>query len=352
MRVLSVRELNRATLGRQLLLERAALPVPRAVERLCALQAQWPTAPYIGLWSRLQGFERAWLERALARRSVVRGTLMRVTIHMTSASDFLLLGGLYRAKRRDDHERAGADVVAVEGRWREALAEGGRTFAELRRATDPDDRLSLRYGPVPLLLQVPPAGLWRHHGRVPLAEAEEWLGGRLGAPEEGARLLVERYLRAFGPASRTDLLRFSGLRVQDVAPGLEALEPRLRRLRDEHGRELLDVRGAPLPPADAPAPPRFLGRWDNALLGYERRARILPDEYEARKIGLAGDQPFLVDGFVAGLWTVERASRSSTLVLEPLAPLSRAARRAVEDEARALLAWHEPEADSRSIRWS
>ena len=347
-----MRELNRATLARQLLLRRTALPVPRAVERLCALQAQWPTAPYVGLWSRLAAFDRAMLERALERRTVVRGTLMRVTIHLTSARDFLALGGLYRARRREEHARAGADPDAVERRWREALAAGARTHAELVRATGPDERSSYRFGPVPLLVHVPPAGRWRHHGRVPLAEAEDWLGGRLARPEDGAQLLVERYLRAFGPASAADLQRFSGLRVRDLAPGFAALEPRLRRFCDEEGRELLDLRRAPLPPGDTPVPPRFLGRWDNALLGYERRARILPDEYEQRKIGLAGDQPFLVDGFVAGLWAVERAGRSATLVLEPLAPLPRAARRAVEDEAVALLAWHEPEANSRSIRWS
>jgi hypothetical protein len=183
-------------------------------------------------------------------------------------------------------------------------------------------------------------------------EAERWLGAPFAEPGAGARLLVERYLAAFGPASRADLLRFSGLRAKDVQPALDVLEPRLRRFRDEEGGQLLDLARAPLPRADIEPPVRFLGRWDNALLGYERRARILPDEYAERQIGLAGDQVVLVDGFVAAIWIVERAARSATLAVEALAPLPPQARRAVEDEAVQLVRWHEPEADTHGVRWS
>jgi hypothetical protein len=348
-RVLTIRELNRATLARQLLLERRPLPPPRAIERLCAVQAQWPTAPYVALWSRVRDFRREALTRALERRTVLRTTLMRVTLHLLSARDYPVLAPLWRERRREEFVRGGGDVEAGEAAIRAALAEGPRTYTDLLREVGPP--LDRRPGPLVPLAHVPPAGTWRHHGRTLLTEAEVWLEAPFGEVEPGAKLLVERYLAGYGPASKADLLRFAGLRAKDVAGALESLEPRLRHLRDEDGRELLDLRRAPLPPADAPAPPRFLGRWDNVLIGYDRRARILPDAYADRKIGLAGDQVFLVDGLVAGIWVVERGS-AATIVLEALAPLPRRARRAVEDEADLLVRWHEPDADAHRVRWS
>jgi hypothetical protein len=324
--------------------------VPRAIERLCAVQGQWPTAPYVALWSRVCDFRRDALMRALERRQVVRSTLMRGTIHIVSARDYPALAPLWRARRREEFGRLGGDVAAAEAATRRELEDGPRLYTEL--AATLGEAMNRRFGPLVPLAHLPPAGGWRFHGRTRLAEAETWLGTPFGELDAGARLLVERYLSAFGPASVQDLGRFSGLRMKDLRAGLDALEPRLRRYRDEEGRMLLDLPRRPLPPADAPAPVRFLGRWDNALIGYERRARILPDEYEERKIGLAGDQPFLVDGYVAGVWTVERASKAATLRLEALAPLPLATLRSVELEAGALLAWHEPEADVRNVRWS
>ena len=333
--------MNRATLARQLLLERRRLGVPAALERLCAVQAQWPNAPYVALWSRLTGFERERLTRAYEQRRIVRATLMRMTIHMLSGRDFLALAPVWRARREDQIGLDGAAGV------RAALAEEPRTHAGLRRVVA-DDVYNGRFGsPLPIV-HLPPAGTWRFHGRVHLADAEAWLGGSLGDAQAGANLLVRRYLAAFGPASRADLLRFSGLRVKDVAPGLEGL----RRFAGADGRELLDLPRAPLPAADTPAPVRFLGRWDNAHLGYERRARILPDEFAELQIGHNGNQTFLVDGFVAGAWEVERARTAATLALRPFSPLPRSARREVEEEATALVRWHEPEADVHRVRWS
>jgi hypothetical protein len=349
-RVLSLRELNRATLARQLLLERRPLSAPRAIERLAAVQAQWPTAPYVALWSRVADFRREALTRALERRQVVRSTLMRTTIHMVSARDYPVLGGLWRARRREEFERQGGDVASAEIAARAAIADGTRSYTELN--AELGEIFSRRFGPLVPLAHLLPAGGWGHYRRTPLVEAERWLGRSFEEPGAGAGLLVERYLAGYGPASRADLLRFAGVRVKDVQPALDALEPRLRRFRDEEGRTLLDFIRAPLPRADIAPPVRFLGRWDNALLGYERRARILPDEYAARQIGLAGDQVFLVDGFVAGVWIVERATKAATVVLEALAPLPQAARWAVEDEAGLLVRWHEPEADVHRVRWS
>lgn len=345
-RVLSTRELNRATLARQLLLERQSLRVPQAIERLAGMQAQWPTAAYIGLWSRLRDFDRAELTRALERRTIVRGTLMRVTIHVLSARDFLALVPLWLERHRADFIRRGRDPDAAVARVRSALAAGPRTHAEL--AAETGGEYDWRVRALLPLVHVPPAGTWRYHGKTPLVDVEDWLGERPGVPDP--RLVVERYLRAFGPASKTDLLKFSGLRVPDVEPALDTM--RLRRMASEDGRTLLDVARAPLPAADAPAPPRFLGRWDNAIIGYDRRARIVPDEYADRKIGLNGDQVFLVDGFVRGIWTVERAKTAATLTLEALSPFPRAVKREVADEAERLLAWHAPDADTRRVRWS
>jgi Winged helix DNA-binding domain len=348
-RVLTTVELNRSTLARQLLLERRPLSAPRAIERLAAVQSQWTTAPYVALWSRVRDFRREALTRALERRQVVRATLMRSTIHMVSARDYLALGALWRARRREDFERQGGDVAAGEAAARAALGDGTRSYTALN--AELGEVFSTRFGPLVPLAHVPPTGTWRYHGRKQLVEAERWLGASFAEPGAGARLLVGRYLAAFGPASRDDLLRFSGLRAKDVQPVLDALEPRLRRFRDEEGGLLLDLARAPLPRPEIAPSVRFLGRWDNALLGYERRARILPDEYAERQIGLAGDQVVLVDGFVAALWIVERSTRA-TLVLEALAPLPPQARRAVEDEAAQLVRWHEPDADTHRVRWS
>jgi Winged helix DNA-binding domain len=343
-RELSVRELNRATLARQLLLERRRLSVPAAFERLCAVQAQEPTAPYVALWSRLAGFDRDALTRAYEQRRIVRATLMRVTIHMLSGRDFLALAPIWKARR---HEQLGVEARAAEASVRAALANGAPTHAELRRAVG-DAVYHGGHGSPRPVVHVPPAGTWRFYGRVRLADAEAWLGSPLGDAEAGAKLLVRRYLAAFGPASRADLLRFSGLRAKYVAPGLDGL----RRFVGDDGRELLDVPRAPLPAADTPAPVRFLGRWDNAHLGYDRRARILPDEFAQLQIGHNGSQTFLVDGFVSGSWEVERARSSATLVLTAFAPLPRAARREVDEEASALVRWHDPQAGVHRVRWS
>jgi hypothetical protein len=342
-----LRELNRATLARQLLLERRKLSVAAALERLCAVQAQSPDAPYVALWSRTRSFEREALTRAYRQRRIVRANLMRITIHMMSARDFLALAPVWQARRRDQLARMGIDVAAAEETVRCALAAEPLYHAALRRAVGPAYDT---YGSSLPLVHVPPAGTWRYFGRTPVTDAERWLGRPIGDRAAGARLLVERYLAAFGPASRADLLRFSGLRVQDVAAAIDELP--LRHFRSDDGRVLLDLPRGPLPSADTPAPVRFLGRWDNAYLGYDRRTRILPDELAQHQIGLSGDQAFLVDGFVAGVWDVERTKTSATLVLRAFRPLPRTARREAEDEASALLRWHEPEADVHRIRWS
>jgi Winged helix DNA-binding domain len=338
-RPISQRELNRAALARQLLLERAAaqLPVPRAVERLCAMQAQSVKAPYVGLWSRLEGFTRDRLARAYEQRSVVRATLFRVTIQLVSARDHASFATLAHGRWRD--EFANWKLPAAE--WAErlrALAEDGPfTYAEANKAVpELPERYRWRVRCLTPLVHVPPAGLWGNL-RVRVTTAERWLGQEAAEPREAAALLVRRYLAGYGPASKADLLRFGGLRTKDVQAGFEELEPKLVKLEAEDGRTLFDLRRAPRPPAHTPAPVRFLPEWDHLILGYEDRTRVLPPEYQGAVIKKNGDvlPTFLVDGAVGGLWSVE----DGKVQLEPFAPLPRAVRQEAEDEARRLAAF-------------
>jgi hypothetical protein len=340
-RVLTGRELNRAALARQLLLRRERLPVARAIERLCAMQAQYSPSPYIGLWTRLEAFERRQLTQALEKRQVVKATLFRLTLHLVSARDYLAFAGLwFRAQRthfspdvdRETVERLASEVEAIS-------RERRVTHGELHELARPDFGQRLwRVRALTPLVHVPPSGTWKHYGRAELIGAETWLGRPPTDAATGAEALVRRYFAAFGPAARDDLLRFSNLRVRDLQPGLDALEPRLRRFRDERGRVLLDLASAPRPPASTPAPVRFLPKWDSLLLAYNDRTRVLPAEYRDTVIRRNGDvlPTFLVDGLVAGAWREEKGR----VLVEPFAPLPRGVRRELDDEARRLAAFH------------
>ncbi|HEY1370626.1 MAG TPA: winged helix DNA-binding domain-containing protein [Gaiellaceae bacterium] len=337
MRTLSLRELNRATLARQLLLERRRLPLVRAVERVAGLQAQWGPAPYVGLRTRVEGFRREALERALLRREVVRAVLMRGTIHLVSARDYEVLGAAV-----GDPPWVKPEIAAAAGRLHEAVRAFG---AEPRTRAEVIDWLRREHG---VDGDVP--GLWyalRTRGRLThAAESGAWKTPRtttyVALPHEPADLessradLVRRYLAAFGPATRADVAEWSGLRVRDFEAALEALEP-LRRFRDERGRQLVDLQRAPLPPADVPAPVRFLPRFDNLVLSHADRTRVLPEPYRAAVVHGAGqvEATFLVDGFVAGLWSVEKGR----VRVEPFEPLPRGVMREVEDEAARLEEW-------------
>src|ERR1700704_5156215 len=342
-RVLTLKELNRATLARQLLLERKKLGVLPAIERLAGMQAQWPPSPYVGLWSRVTGFKRESLERAVVRGDVVKPTVMRGTLHLVTARDYPVFWTALREMPTwyDDTHLAHA-LKAVKGTRKLAEKEPlthKQALAYLEHEHGHTDDLERRriFHAVRRrghLLHVPESALWR--GRPlgvfhPYPEPEPL--DVLAARTE----LVRRYLAAFGPSSRADIADWSGLRVSDFADALDALEP-LRRFRDDNGRELLDVQRAPLPAADTPAPVRFLPKWDNTLLAHADRRRVLPEELRKTVIAKNGDvtQTFLVDGLVAGSWT---AAKKGKVALTPFAPLPRAARRDVEEEAARLEAW-------------
>jgi len=334
-RVLTVRELNRALLARQLLLERKRLSPAAAIERVGPLHAQGVESTYVNLWSRIEGFRREQLTKALERGTVVRGNLQRNTLHLHSARDYPLYHAALREPRLDwlagswKHRYDERTLRNAERTLRKLTAEP-KQLAELVAALGSDEWLVRATGIYAGLLTTPPAGVWGYHGPSPYVVAPM----PRADPMEGRRRLVRHYFAAFGPATVDDLCFWASLRKRDVTSALDELE--LRRFRDEHGRLLLDLTRAPLPPDDAQAPPRFLLRWDNLYLGHASgaRDRIVPPALRKRVYTVNTVMPatFLVDGFVAGTWREERGR----LVLEPWRRLTKAERTSLKDELEGL----------------
>ena len=347
--MLSVRALNRALLERQMLLRRETLGAAAALERLVAMQAQEPPAPYYGLWTRLEGFDPQELSELVETRAAVRGTLMRSTVHITTARDFAAL----RAVLQPVMERhfasspfaagvAGVDLGELDVVARELVeAEplGTTGIARELAVRWPDaDPVALGYAArfrLPLV-QVPPRGLWpvrKGAGRAKVTTVERWAG--IAVPEDPpVAETILRYLAAFGPATVQDVAAWSGL--AGVRAAVDALRPRLRTLEADDGRELLDVPDGPLPDPDTPAPPRFLPSFDNVLVAYKERSRIIPDEHRTRAVReRLGAPMLLVDGFVRGTWAIA----DGRLEIDPWGPLSAEQRAAVDAEGERLLAF-------------
>jgi hypothetical protein len=337
-RVLTLRELNRALLARQLLLERRKLGVQQAVERICAVQAQWPQSPYIGLWTRLTGFRKEHLTRALEQHKVVKTQLFRITLHMTSARDYPYFVAVWGPAARNRTPGVTQQKLEELSRRVRAAAMKGPVTQEQVEELASAEMGGLRWSTRTLtpLVQLPPGGTWSHYGRAQLRAMEAVLGVELPSREHGAERLVRSYLAAFGPATQEDLLRFAGVRVGDIRAGLDRVP--LRRFRDERGRILLDIPRAPLPDGDMPAPVRFLPKWDSSLLAYAppERTRILPERFRSTVIGKNGDvlPTVLVDGFVAATWTVDRKRK---LDITPLRRLTKTERAAIDHEGERLV---------------
>ena len=336
-RVLTFRELNRALLARQLLLERRKLGVQHAVEKLCAIQAQWPQSPYIALWTRLAGFRKEELTRALEQHKVVKATLFRITLHITSARDYpYFAAAVLPAAREKTPGLTAQQLEQLVRRVHAAAMKATLTHGELESIGADEIGSRWRMRVMAPLVHMPPGGTWSHYGRVQLRAMEAVLGVELPSREEGAEVLVQRYLNAFGPATQQDLLRFSGLRVGDVRAGLERLE--LRTFRDERGRMLLDVPRGPLPDGETPAPVRFLPKWDSSILAYAppERTRILPETFRSAVIARNGDvaPTVLVDGFVAATWDV---GTKRDLTITPLGRLTKSERAEIDDEGERLV---------------
>ena len=336
--VLSLRELNRALLARQLLLERRKLGVQQAVERLCAIQAQWPQSPYIALWSRLTGFRKDQLTRALAQHRVVKTQLFRITLHITSARDYPSFFAVWGPAARDRTPGVAQERLEELSRRVRAVAVERPLLQDEVEELAAAEMGGFRWRTRTLtpLVHLPPGGTWGHYGRTQLRAMEAVLGVDLPAREDGAERLVRSYLSAFGPATQEDILHFAGVRVGDIRPGLERVE--LRRFRDERGRVLLDLPRAPLPARETPAPVRFLPKWDSSILAYAapERTRILPEKYRSTVIRKNGDvlPTVLVDGFISATWDV---GTKRDLTITPLRRLTKQERAEIDDEGERLV---------------
>lgn len=359
MTTLTLRQMNRWTLARQMLLERTELDPVTAIERLAGMQAQHSPSPYIGLWSRLQGFQRDELQTALLADGVFKATLMRGTLHLVSARDY----DRFRVATHSKHhvysktvrilEEHGIDVHAIRAEILAAVATQRLRRREIEQLIR--HRIPSHFPDYAGWSTVALSG-----DLVNVAEDAQfgYFGGgryrpsppRASERADATRHLASTYFAAFGPATRADLSQWSGEPVSAFAEALDSLD--LVSFRGEDGRTLLDLRDSTRPEGDVPAPVRFLPKWDNLLLAYERRERVLPEPYRRIVIRKNGDvlPTFLVDGLVAGTWEAPLRGRA-VLTLAPLEPIAPPDRAAIEDEGARLLAWLRPDTDRRELRW-
>lgn len=370
---MSERGLNRTTLLRQSLLERAADGPADAIHRLAGLQAQYANSPYIALWSRLRDFEIEALEAALDDRSVAKASAIRNTLHLVAAEDyapFIAASSIARvANWRPSARRAGIDTEALHQRML-AFASEPRTIAELENnlETMASDASLAPFVPSGVrhvafqmasahgwLVHAPPSGRWDAFGKPRYVDAGVWLRKtKRPEPDEGLRITIERYLGAYGPASIADVGRWLGQpRPAPIREAVDALGDRIRRLRGPDDRELIDLADAPLATGDEDAPVRFLARWDSAILGHEVRDRILPAALASTVIKENADilATFTVDGLVAGTWSVATSAGTTALEVNPAARVAKTAKSALTDEAERLVRFIAREAGRTEIRW-
>jgi winged helix DNA-binding protein len=360
--IISARALNRATLARQMLLARERLEPATAIERIAGMQAQVPRPPFVGLWTRLEGFTRQDLLTAIERREVVRGTLMRGTIHLFSTRDYLkfrqtlvpaLSEGLavVRERIRD------LDIPDVVERGRAFFTRAPAPFSafrdHLKKASPGVDERALAYVVrlyLPLLQTPGPGAAWGYPATADFAVAESWLGKAIDTADRAEELAC-RYLAAFGPATPNDFRTWSGLPAARTI--FEALRPKLIVLRDDRKRELFDLPKAPRPAEDVDAPVRFLPEFDNLLLAYTEKTRFVAEAHRSRLTtrNLLLPATFLIDGAVAGTWTLSKARQAATLTMSPFGRVSAGARKALDAEGARIAEFLDPDARTRDVVW-
>ncbi|MGZ3147693.1 winged helix DNA-binding domain-containing protein [Lentzea chajnantorensis] len=343
MGTLSQDALNRALIERQLLRERAETSALATIEHLFGVQAQEPKSPYVGLWSRVEGFRPAELEDLLTGRQAVRMLLMRGTIHLVSARDALGLRPLTQLKL-DRELRSGPFAKRLRGLDFDEIAEAGREILDdtamgtadagkLLQARWPDREHTVLGNVLRnklALVQVPPRGLWHTSGRAVCTTVENWLGQPQRAVPRTE--LVLRYLRAFGPATVMDAQQWSGTtRLGEV---FEQLRPQLVTFRTEAGKELFDLPDAPRPGADTELPVRFLPEFDNILLAHADRRRVIADDRLGVVIG--GKPTVLVDGYVVATWSI---GKDCGVTVDYLDRMPKSRQKAVDQEADRLRDW-------------
>jgi hypothetical protein len=344
------RQLNRALLARQLLLARARLTTEQAIEHLVGMQAQSPTSPYVGLWTRVDDFRFESLAQMLGDRRVVRLVLMRNTIHLVTADDAYRLRPLLAPLLERGFKSSpfgtllsGLDLDPVVAAGRTAVDATPLTFAELGAALNKrwpahdGQALAQAIRTHVALVQVPPRGIWGQGGQARHTSLEAWLGPWSGT---GMSLdgLIRRYLAAFGPASVADMQKWSGLtRLREI---VDRLGPQLISFRDGNGLELFDLPDAPRPSAETPAPIRYLAEFDNILLSHADRTRIVTEHDRAMLFTTNGIVPgaVLVDGMVRARWRIDQVKhRTATLTVVPFHRLSKEDSSAIAQEGRRLL---------------
>ena len=355
--VVSQRDLNRALLARQLLLRRAPMAVPTAIEHLIGLQAQAPFPPYFGLWSRLDRFQPDDLGQLLLDRGAVRIALMRGTVHLVTARDCLRLRPVIQPRLDRvvttglfGRQLAGLDLAAIAAAGRALIDEQPRTSAELapllaERWPGREPRaLTEVVRSLVACVQVPPRAVWGRTGQPRLTSAEAWLGRPLDAEPAPDRVIL-RYLAAFGPASVLDMQSWSGL--TRLAELVARLRPELRVFRGEDGRELFDLPEAPRPGPDVAAPVRLVAEFDNLILAHADRTRILSRAAQAKVYRRPNAFPgvVLIDGFVAGSWRLQQRRGTAVLAIEQFGPWASADTSAAADEGGRLLAFAAPDAE-------
>ena len=365
--LLSLRELNRALLARQMLLERRRLGAVAAVERLAGLQAQWAPAPYVALWTRLRGFDRDQLTKAIDRGELVKATLMRATLHLVSAREYpayalATLDGRFGAWRPPGGPLL-ADLGSLHAEVLKFAAKTPRTREEIRQrvasrmpeSAAKDERLRNWF----LWAAVATSGLVWHpdgahfeHRQLARHITPPPRLRKAAKPDAAYDLVVRHHLAAFGPASVADIATWSSVRVPHIRAALARIK-RVARFRDEKGRELFDLPRSPRPPADTPAPARFLARFDAAILGHDaaERTRILPAQYKKQVIFSAEVwTTFLVDGFVAGRYRLVSTKKDGIVELLPFKPLRRGDKTALVEEGEKLARFYYPEARVHGVR--
>ena len=367
--VLTLRELNRAMLARQLLLERARVAIVPAIERLAALQAQWAPSPYIALWSRLADFRRPKLWSAIERHEVIRARLMRGTLHLVSARDFYAY-----AVATQDLQRGAWNRLQV-GRGVDPKKVAALAIAFAREPRPKEDVLAhVREriggslgGPFSWLIwrfvsahadlvTAPPGGHWEYGGTdAPYVAARHWIArGERPSEEEALETLVRRCLAAFGPATVADVAKFAGQVPPRIRPTLERLAPKLLTFRDEEGRLLYDLPRAPRPDGEVAAPVRFLPRYDELLISYQQRDRVIAPAHRRAVYtkNAIVEAVFMVDGFAAGTWSLVRAKKEAVLRISAFARLTLRDRVAVETEGESLLQFLAPDEATVGVRFA
>lgn len=345
-----------------MLLARESISVPATIERLGGMQAQLASAPYVGLWTRLKDFQRSDLATLIENHTVVKATMMRATLHLVTAADYLrfrttiqpaLTEGANAVLKDRNANFEPAEIIEAA---RAYISEKSRSFADisamLAELKPECDIGALRYTVrtnLPMV-QVPINKGWSYPGNPEFTLADSWIGQSIST-EERLEELVRRYLAAFGPASIKDMETWSGL--PNLKEAFEALKPQLVVYMDGK-RELFDLPDMPRPSADTPVPERFLPEFDNILLSHQKRTRILADEYRKQVYlpGLRVAATILVDGFVRGAWKTETKKGATTMTIRPFAPLTKQNIASLTEEGEKLVRFVEPDAKTYSVQFA